>query len=334
VSALSVPVRQRTPEWVDERRRHLGSSDAPPIAGESGSLTELWAEKRGLIEPEFDAPTADLLIIGRILEASLRRLYTLRTGRPVRQAHQLQVSRRWPVAAASLDGRAGRGRLVEAKWSHSGAWFAALAEGSPDPVPGAVMAQVQWAMYVTEAEVTDVAALVGREFRVIEIGRDDRYIEDLLYLARWFWSFVESGEPPPVDGDAATTATLRRLHPRDDGVWLPPTPDLVALVEQLRDAKATARDAKNHEDTIANALRAILGERAGIEGLVSNRRNADSEVTDWRAVAGDYRAAIERVLADAGAALPTGDELDAIASLHTDTRDGPRVLRLLKGTAR
>jgi putative phage-type endonuclease len=332
VSALAIPVRQRTPEWVAWRREHITSSDAVVLAGERGSVVQLWAEKRGLVESTFDDETEDLMEIGQALEPALRSLYASRMSRPIRARHIGIESREWPVAAASLDAESGR-RIVETKWSHSVEWFRAVAAGSPDPVPGRVMAQVQWQMFVARREVADVAILLGREFKVIEVGRDDAYIGNLQKMARWFWPFVERGEQPPVDGLDGTTRALRDLYPQDNGEWLPATPELVDLVRRYAAAKAVTKDVETVEKTLGNEIRALLGERSGITGLVSNKANASTEVTEtnWEAVARAFRA-----LALQFTVVPreeAEEKLDVIESIHTRTytKPGPRQLRLLKG---
>lgn len=335
MSAMAAPIRQRTPEWIAWRRRHITSADAAVLAGERGSMFQLWAEKRDLAEPVFDDDTEDLMQIGELLEPSLRSLYSSRTGRPIRQRHISIESPDWHVAGASLDAESGR-RIVETKWSHSVEWFRAVAEGSPDPVPAKTMAQVQWQMYVARRDVADVAILLGREFKVIEVGRDDGYIGNLLYIARWLWPYVESGERPPVDGSDATTQTIRRLHPADNGGWLPATPELADLVDQLREAKVLSKEAEAHEGTVANALRAILGDWSGITGLISNKKNADSQATDWKSYAAGLEAFLDDALDDHGELWPEvrarlREQAPALRSLHTTTKEGPRVLRLLGG---
>lgn len=335
MSAIAVAVRQRTPEWLAERRNHLGSSDAPVLAGERGSLLALWAEKRGLVEPSFDDDTEDLMKIGELLEPSLRALYSHETGRPIRQRKVLLVSREWPVAAASLDAESGR-RIVETKWSHSADWFRAIADGAPDPVPPKVMAQVQWQMFVTGRDVVDVAILLGRDFKVIEVGRDDRYIGDLTYMARWFWPYVESGERPPVDGSDETTRVLTQLHPRNSGAVLAPDPELRKLVEELHAAKAAAKAAKDAEQTIANALRAVIGDADGIATLATWKKNADSQQTDWQSYAAGLEALLDDALDDHGDRWPEirnglRQRAPTLRSIHTSTKEGPRVLRLLAG---
>lgn len=71
-----------------------------------------------------------------------------------------------------------------------------------------------------------------------------------------------------------------------------------------------------------NALRALIGDTDGFAGgwgKATWKRNADSVRTNWPAVAKAYR----ELLIDRPA-----EELDAIESIHTETVEGARVLRL------
>ena len=105
---------------------------------------------------------------------------------------------------------------------------------------------------------------------------------------------------------------------------LPATPDLIALAHELADARAAKAQAESREKTVASALRAILLGAGGVDGVLTYRKSADSTRTNWPAVALAYRALLE----------PTKsvDELDALISLHSETKTGPRVLRLSKET--
>lgn len=325
--AVALPgLRQRTPEWVLERRRHLGSSDAPVLAGETGSLYRLWAEKTGRLERDFGDDEAELMQIGALLEPALRDLYVARTNRPIRARNVTLVRKDWRVAAASLDAESGP-RVVETKWTHSAEWHAAVAAGSTDPVPGRVMAQVQWQLYVTGRDVADVAVLLGRKFHVIEVGRDDRMIGDLEYIARDFWPYVEHDEPPGIDGSDATEEALRAVYPADNGAWLPPTPELVAIVRDWRAAVALRDETADAAKELGNGLRALLGEASGITGLVSYRNNQPTREVDWPAVA-------DALARDLAAELHS-DSPDALLSRYVEAgssmKPGPRVLRVLKG---
>ena len=68
-TASVVRVRQGSPEWHDFRRSHIGSSDAPIIAGESPyqSPLDLYVRKLGQ-EDEPDAATAHRFMLGHVME--------------------------------------------------------------------------------------------------------------------------------------------------------------------------------------------------------------------------------------------------------------------------
>lgn len=316
--AVVTPFVQGTDAWLDARRRGIGASDIPAIVGESPhrSALEVWAEKSGRIAPEPDVEQAELFEIGHLMEPVLLALYERRTGRHPRRVHRMLAHPDVPWALASLDAQAPVRRAVEAKWSTSSRWHG---EGIPDDV----LMQVQWQLFVTGWDVADVVALVGRSARVVEVPRDQGMIDDLHRLAAAFWGRVQSGIPPEPDGSESARRTLARLHPVDDGTYLPATPDLVELVDLYRSAKVAAKAAEDAEKGIGNALRAVLRDASGIEGLLTYRKSADSTRTNWPAVASAFRQ------------LVTGhpdDVLDSIVDLHSETAQGPRVLRLSKGS--
>jgi putative phage-type endonuclease len=323
MSALAVI--QGTPAWLEARRSGIGSSDIPAIAGESPyrSAYELWAVKTGLMpDPEPDPEQAELFAIGHLMEPVLLAIYERRTGRHPKRAPSMRVHPRLPWAHASLDATAPVRRVVEGKWTNSWRWGE---EGVPDDV----LLQVQWQLFVTGWDVADVVALAGRSARIVEVSRDEDLVRELEDMARAFWHRVETRTPPPVDGSESTRRALARLHPVDDGTLLPATPDLVALVEQLRAAKDAKRSAEDAEATVSNALRALLGDASGIEDLVTYRKNADSMRVNWPALAVAYREALERIASDQELSEAFGTtSLDDVASIHTTTSEGPRVLRL------
>lgn len=313
---IPMPVRQGTPEWLAARQHGIGSSDAPVIAGERGSVVELWAQKAGLVEPEPpDEQTAGLFEWGHRLEPVVAEWYAEHTGRQVRRANRLLRHPDVAYAFASLDRVVvGERRIVEIKTTRFG-WT------GEEAVPGAVQAQVQHQLWVTGYDVADVAVLTGGSLpRIVTIERDPAFIDDLAFLEAEFWGWVTTQTRPPIDGSDETRRALARMHPVDDGRYLAPTPDLVTLAAQLAEARAAKKAADAAESTVANAIRAIVADASGVEGLLSLKKNADSTRTNWPAVAKAYR----ELLSDRPA-----EELDAIESIHSETVQGARVLRLL-----
>jgi len=312
--AERLPVTQGTPEWLAMRKTGIGSSDAPVIAGERGSVLELWAEKSGLVEDE--APDADLARLfewGHRLEPVVADWYADSTGRQLQRVNQMLRHPDVAYAFASLDRKVvGERRIVEIKTTRFG-W-----SGGED-VPGAVQCQVQHQLWVTGYDVADVAVLTGgSEPKVYEITRDDAFIADLAYLEAEFWGWVQSGTRPPVDGSENARRVLSKLHPRNDGTLLAATPELDAVVTDWLTAKAAVKEAEATEGTLANTIRALIGDADGISGRVTWKKNADTSRTNWPAVAKAYRQLLEGL---------TPTDLDTIESIHSSTVEGPRVLR-------
>lgn len=314
MTALALPVRQGTPEWLAMRRTGIGSSDAPIIAGESGSVLELWAQKSGLVDiEEPDESTARLFEWGHRLEPVVADWYADHTGRQVQRVNQMLRHPQIAYAFASLDRRVvGERRLVEIKttrWAWTGG----------EQVPGNVQTQVQHQLWVTGYDVADVAVLTGgSEPKVFEVPRDDGYIGDMAYLEAEFWGWVQSGTRPPVDGSENARRVLSKLHPRRNGdTLLPSTPAIDQVISDWRESKDAAKAAEEREDTLANTVRALIADADGIEGSwgkVTWRKNADSKRVDWPTVANEVGLSDPQLLA-------------ATIAAHTSTVEGKPVLR-------
>lgn len=322
MSALPLPVYQGTPEWLEAKLDGIGSSEAPIVAGEKGSTVALWAVKAGHMDAQPpDEATQRIMDWGKRLEPVIADWYTDETGRPLRRVRRLLRHPSVPYALASLDrvsARKGERRIVEIKNTRSTRWERG------EPVPGDVQAQVQHQLWVTGYDVADVVVLVaGSDPRIIEVPRDDAFIDDLAWLEAAFWRHVEIDTRPAIDGSEETRRALARMFPADSGLILAPPAELEEIVGQLQAAKGVARAADDHVGTLENVIRALLGEATGAVGTgwkATWKKNADSDRIDWAAVARGYRSLLEKE------ASP--ETLDAIQSIHTVTTPGPRVLRV------
>jgi putative phage-type endonuclease len=331
VSAIALPVRLGTPEWIEARLDGITSTDAAVIAREKGSLVSLWAEKRRLAaREEPDPDTLELMEWGRRLEDAIALGYTEKTDRPVKRVGRLMRHASIEWARTSLDrisARKGERRVIELKNTR---W---KPRKQGDEIPGDVYAQVQHQLFVMEFDVADLVTFVGgNELLIDPVERDDAYIDDLVYLERDFRRHVELAEMPRMDGSEATAKTLARLHERTNGLWLPGTAATDDLAAQLRDAITKAKAAEEREKTLRNAFRALIEEADGVAGdfyRVAFRRNADSRHVTWEKVAAAYRAllaAIQESGDQSAIAAALNADLDAIESLYSEVRPGPRVL--------
>lgn len=336
-------IRQRTPEWMEFRQDKITATDAAIIAGETGSVVELWAQKSGLIEPPtFDPETLDLMEEGLAIEPYLLDFYRRKTGRRVRAISTMRQRKDWPVAVSSPDGEViGERRGIELKMTTSSTWATAMRAG--ETVPGKVQAQVQWQAYTAGWDQVDVVVLLHGRPKIIEVPYDPAFVDDLIFLCREFWGWVTSGTRPPMDGSENARRALSRMHPRNDGTLIPPDATTDRVFFDWMAARVVKDLAEAEADTLANTLRALIGDADGIEGRVTWKRNKDSTRTDWPSVAAAYRTVLDdldgvscvhvrQALKERG--IETVDitqAFRAIESIHTSTVEGARVLRPVKG---
>ncbi len=303
-------LKQGTQEWLDYRRTVVSGTDIPVLLGLSPYRCEA-----DLADEKLGGPSQESTIrmrIGSALQGLIGEEYERQTGRRVTQFHKMHRHPTIEWAAASLDFRViGERRIVEAKQTSSRSRFA-------DGIPQDVEAQVAWQLGVTGYPVADIAVLTSDDLTVYEQRADPALFADLVAVAEDFRRRLAEGGPFARDAER-----IKRDYPADDGTYLEPTPDLVGLVDQFREAKEAKRLAEDSEKTIGNALRTILGPASGIEGLLTYRKSADSVRVNWPAVAKAYRELLDPYRDD--------EDLDAIESIHSETATGPRVLRLSKG---
>ena len=309
---IALPLAQGSPEWLAYRRTVITGTAIPILLGLSPWRCEadLADEMLGLAEPQ---PPSVAMRRGLALEPLLAELYTEQTGRPVVKSEGMVRHPSVEWAAASLDYLAGD-RVVELKTTGSRTRFA-------DGLPQDVEAQVAWQLGCSGLDVADVLVMVGDDvLPVFTVRADPALFGDLLAVAQDFRRRLAEGGP-----FATSDERVRRQFPSDDGTVLPATPDLVALARELADARSALKEAEAREKTVASALRAVLLGASGIEGVLTYRKSADSTRVNWPAVALAYRQMLAATVAEA--------ELDALVSIHSETRTGPRVLRLSKETS-
>jgi putative phage-type endonuclease len=283
-------VVQHSAEWDELHLNGVSSSQIPVIMGNRPGLLELWAAQTGATKQEMEIgpDLAELFEIGLLLEDDLAELYRRRTDRKAHAVNQMLESRAVPWARASLDREVpGADRVVELKTALNRGW-----KDGPETVPAAVQDQVMWQLFVTGWDVADVAVLEGGRFHIYELGRDDGYIDDLLYAARWFRELVEKREMPPVDGSASSHRTLRRLYPNASGdvqLLVGEDPLWDEIARSWQEAEAAEKTARAAMSAIKAAARQLIAEGTGVQsepgGYLITLKNTRS--IDWHAVADD-----------------------------------------------
>ena len=310
-----VPVRQGTVEWLEARRQGITASEMPILTGNREGLIELWAYKIGDIEhPQpVDPKVIEMFVLGHALEPVIATQYTKKTGRQVRRVNQMVRADDPEWAFASLDRiTVDHDRIVELKWAAIKRW--------QHGVPDAVMDQVQWQMFVTGIERTDVAVLNGGAVEIHEVLADKAYQSSLLTIAHDFRSKVVRKVRPGIDGSDSTRRVLHRLHPIEkEEVITSPDSNLIQAANELRDAQIQYERVNEELRRRQNRMKSLLGDHGGVvtgDVRVTWKSNKDSKVTDWETLAREM--------------LSQQSAYDALHAIdrHTKVVPGNRVMRV------
>lgn len=222
-----ITLDQRTPEWHTWRSGIIGSSDAPAIMGVSpwSTVHKLWELKTGRREPQPDNPW---MARGRAMEEDALEAWSEFTGEtviPMCVRHE-----GLPFVGASLDGATFDGALLlEIKCPGEKDHAAACATGA---VPKKYWPQVQHQLAcVPEADLLHYWSYRpdhAEPRKLIEVRRDQAYIDDLLERETRFWEAVQGDYPPA--GDA----------------WEAAEQVFVAALDDSEEAEARLKDAREH----------------------------------------------------------------------------------------
>lgn len=246
-------------EWLEHRKLGIGGSDASVVCGINRykSPVELWLDKTGQL-PYQEAGEAAYW--GTRLESLVREEFTKRTNIPVEQVHQLLQSEEHPFMLANLDGICeipDYGICVfEAKTASAfkgGEW--------EDAIPDSYQLQIQHYMAVTGYKAAYIAVLIGgNTFRWKFVERDNELISMLIKLETEFWSHVQNGTPPPLDGSDASAKFLAERFPNSTPNSHIALPDTAAgLLTQYDEACEQLEILTEQKQQAENLLKEMLG---------------------------------------------------------------------------
>lgn len=278
-------------DWLEVRKRGIGSSDAAAAVGLNPykSQLELWLEKTGRdgnlpkTDPHDEtSPT----YWGNLLEPIVAAHYTRRTGNKVRRINAVlqhpHPSLLWMLA--NIDREViGSDEVQILECKTAGINGARLWR---DGVPEYVQLQVQHQLAVTGKTSADVAVLLGgQDLQIHRIQRDEGLIARLIQLERHFWHYVETDTPPPADGSDSADLALRCLYPQDYGqtVDFSQNATLSATFSDLVQVRLSLADLESQEAQLKQTLQQAMGDasKAVFEtGSVTWKKAKDSQVLD------------------------------------------------------
>ena len=246
-------------EWLEIRKNYIGGSDAAAVVGLNSfsSPYTVWADKLGKLPPKEDN---EAMRLGRDLEDYVAKRFTEQTGKKVRRKNFILWNSDYPFAHANVDRLiVGENAGLECKTTS----VLNLKSFKNGEFPENYYVQCMHYMAVTGYKKWYLAVLIlGKEFKVFEIERDEDEIKALMKAERDFWACVEKGEPPMIDGSEATTNTIKTVlaESNDD------TPvNLFAYDSTLEQYIALSKQIKeleNLRDEMANKVKVFMDSSA------------------------------------------------------------------------
>lgn len=254
-------------QWLAERKKGIGGSDAAAVLGLSKYSTPLtvWMEKTGRVEPE-DISEKEPVYWGRVLEDVVAAEFARRHPQlKVRRVNALLRSKEHPFMQASLDrmvtDEAGRKGVLEIKTCDArvkGDWE----EGVPDYY----LPQPIHYLGVTRFEFYWVAVLCGgNHYKDFSYERDQEDIDYLVEKEAAFWHMVEDDIMPQPTASYADSQALMGVYPSPEEEMVDALDEDFPEIKRLQTLRKARDEADSQIRELQNALKKRIGDHKGIQ---------------------------------------------------------------------
>ncbi|WP_068672307.1 YqaJ viral recombinase family protein [Oceanobacillus sp. Castelsardo] len=202
-------------EWLEERTKGIGGSDASIILGLNKYRTpfELWLEKTG--QTHVEESQAEAAYFGNLLEEVVAKEFEVRSGKKVRRNNFMMQHPKFNFITANIDRKVvGEDAILECKTASA---FLAK-DWESEEIPAPYLVQVQHYLGVTGYKHAYIAVLVGgQRFIWKDIERDEELIQMIFDAEVHFWNHHVLGNvPPALDGSSAAEKFLKERYEESD----------------------------------------------------------------------------------------------------------------------
>lgn len=244
-------------DWLEERKHSIGGSEAATILGLNpyNGAYALWAEKTGRIQPK-DLSDVEAVRLGTDLEDYVAHRFMEKTGKKVRRENSILYNEDIPFAHATVDRLVvGENAGLECKTTS----ILNMKKFRNGEFPATYYCQCQHYMMVGGMSRFYLAVLVlGKDFLVFEIERDEEDIAALRGAEEEFWRCVENDTPPPVGGTEADSEAVEQMYPVAEGGSI----ELFGrerMIEEYLALGEQRKELERQQDAIKQQLCADLG---------------------------------------------------------------------------
>lgn len=239
-------------QWLAERRKGIGGSDAAAIIGLNRWATPytVYLDKLGLL-PEQEETEA--MRQGRDLEDYVAKRFTEETGKKVQRCNYMVSWPGYPFALADIDRRVlGEDAGLECKTTST----LDIRKFNGVDFPEKYYAQCVHYLAVTGARCWYLAVLVfGKGFFVYHLDRDEKEIAALMNAEAAFWEKVQNQTPPDITGDEADSAAVNGVYPQSDPCAEADLTGLEGFFRQIQLAEELMASAKKAKDEAVNIIK-------------------------------------------------------------------------------
>ena len=249
-------------EWIEERRKGIGSSDAPAILGLNPWKTPLdvYQDKIGESQPAFENEKMEM---GKRMEPVIAQAFADRTGYMVRNDNFIRVHPQFNFMIANLD------RLIYDKTKEDGPGIIEIKNSSHamlnkyEGIPPMYFAQLQHQFMVTGYVWGFLVFLLdGWELRPFDIRADKDYHNFMIEEEEKFWTknVMQRIPPLPVTQDEIKKA-YRNSVP---GTIVEATLETWGEVQTLKNLKNAQKNIEKKIESKENEIMMILKEKENL----------------------------------------------------------------------
>lgn len=319
-----------TADQLALRRQGITATDVAALSG----VHPYRAPINVYIEKTGDAPAFvenERVRWGNLLEPLIRQDYARRHRVDVVEPGTLQHAQHdW--AMATPDGVALLAALpvrgLEIK-THGVRVAEQYGEPGTDQVPGYVLVQCAWNLYVSGLDRWDVVGFWDNQPHDFQISRDEELIGQLVEVAERFRrDHLVPRRPPVADGSRSFADYLSRRHPQQtaDLLSIDDQPEVRRLIDELRVHRELAASSEHIVAVEEQRVKAIIGDHEGITWTEGGKMH---KIT-WKASKDRATTDVRAVIADLEASLSPEQQqtLRELTEHHTTTKTGARTFRV------